>query len=149
MTDVPARIDPSAFADRLRDRIRSTLGDLIPEEQWNVLMKAETERFFNPRREGQGYYERSTPSDFTTIVQAALGEHVRERVKKYLETDPEWQKQWDGQNVAGIPKKLDEMIERNLPVLMRECVGLFFTGFAAHASMNAQMQIDQRLQNPR
>lgn len=145
MSDVPAKIDPTVFADRLRDRIRSTLGDLIPEEQWNALMRAEVDRFFNEKREGSGYHERRYPSDFAAIVQEAIGQHVRERVKAYLDNDPEWKKKWDGHDFTGIPAKLEEMIEKNLPVLLRECVGLFFTGFAAHAAMNANMQIDQRL----
>lgn len=141
------KIDPSVFADRLRDRIRATLGDLIPEDAWDTLMKAEMDRFFNARREGSGFYERSIPSDFTAIVQEMFAQHVRERVKNFLANDPSWQRRWDGAGDAIIPTALEAMIERNLPVLMRECVGAFFSGFAACAATSAVMQIEQRMRS--
>lgn len=147
-TSVPAKLDSASLADKLRDRIRSSLGELIPEEQWTALMRAEVDRFLKPRVEGQpGYYQREVPSDFHTIATQVIGEEVRARLKKHLEESPEWKARWSADGgLDCLPKRLEEMIERNLPVLMRECVVNLIAGIAQKSTMDSVMAIEARVQ---
>jgi hypothetical protein len=143
--NVPAVSNASQFGDRLRERIRNTLGDLIPDDQWDMLLAAEMKRFFEPRVEGNpGYHQQRIPSDFTTIVQEEFAKWARTKIVAYLETDPGWQTKWGGTG-GELPTKLDEMIERNLPILMRECVASFFVGIAGRAQVSALHAIEQRM----
>lgn len=143
--NLPAVVDPSQFADRLRERIRNTIGDLIPDEQWDKLLASEMERFFKPQTQGSGYYDQRTlPSDFSRIVQEEFGKWAKAKMQTHLESDPGWQSKWTGEG-AELPKKLEEMIERNLPVLMRECVASMFVGLAGRAQMSALQAIEQRM----
>lgn len=148
MTDsaVPAKFDNASLADKLRERIRSTLGELISDEQWTAMMRAEVDRFLKPRVEGSGYHQRTTPSDFQAIAESVIGENVRARMKKHLEESPEWQSRWDPKGgPENLPKRLEEMVERNLPVLMRECVGQLFAGLSQKATFDSLQAIEQRL----
>lgn len=145
MTDnLPVKLEPTQFVDKLRERIKGTLGELIPDDQWDAMMKSEVDRFFNSRVEGRDYNRREIPSGFTEIVQAEIGSYVKVRVQKYLAEDPGWEQKW-----GTIPPKLDKMIEDNLPILMREMVAAFFGSLASMTSMSTVSAIEARMNKPR
>lgn len=149
MTDtVPAKIDPSQFVDKLRERIRSTLGELIPDDQWAAMMKAETERFFNRSREGSGYFARERQSDFQDIAVAVIADETRARFKAYFESSEDWRMRWNSSGENSAPKRIEAMIEANLPLLMKEVVTSFFAGLAGTASFNALRAVEQKLGQP-
>jgi len=133
MADV-MKIEPAQFVDKLRERIRSSLGELIPEEQWNAMLRAEIERFFAERVE-RGYYsgsERRIPSDFTFVAQETLAAEARKRIGAYFERDA-WAQRWEGGN-ADIPARLEQLVQENLPGLMRECVLVLLGRIASRSS---------------
>lgn len=145
MTDnLPAKLEPVQFVDKLRERIKGTLGELIPDDQWDAMMKTEVDRFFNSRVEERNYARREIPSGFTEIVQAEIASYVKVRVQKYLAEDPGWQHKW-----GEMPPKLDKMIEDNMPVLMREVVAAFFGSLSTMTSMSTVSAIEARMNRPR
>lgn len=145
---MPVKFDPASLSDRLRERIRSSLADLIPPEQWDAMMKAEIDRFFNARLVGATYDKQLVSSDFEAIVLDAVRADARERVKQYLTTDPGWQSRWDSKdNVGLLPEKLEALLRDNAHTILRECAVEFFTYFGRDVAGRAVHAIGQQIQN--
>lgn len=92
-----AKFDPSSYVDKVRDKIKQSLIDVIPDDQWNVMLRAEISSFFEKKYDpGNGYTAASTkPSEFHRIVEAVLEEETKKRVRVIL-AGPEWTAYWDG-----------------------------------------------------
>ena len=142
MTDaVPAKMSTDDLAGRLRDRIRDSLGDLIPDAQWTEMMKAETERFLNPRP-SSGYRQNKLPSDFSTIVQEEFGAWVRTKVKAHLNS-PAWKETWDTEGRPVLPEKFKGLLVEQMPAMLREVVVGMLSGTfqAAKAAALHEMEV--------
>lgn len=92
-----AKFDPATYVDKVRDKIKQSLIDIIPDEQWNAMLAAEIAGFFKEQVvPGNGYHTTSTkPSEFHRIVLTVLEEDTKRRVKDML-ASPEWSSYWDG-----------------------------------------------------
>lgn len=92
-----AKFDPSTYVDKVRDKIKQSLVDVIPDEQWNTMLKAEISAFFESRRERNHYSNemREIPSEFRRIVLNVIEEEVKRRVRDML-NGPDWTAYWDG-----------------------------------------------------
>jgi len=49
METLPEKFDPSKLMDGVRDRIKATFVSLIPDDQWEVMVKKEIDAFFEPK----------------------------------------------------------------------------------------------------
>src|SRR4051812_12848305 len=76
------KFDPSKLMDGVRDRIKATFVSLIPDAQWEQLVKAEIDRFFESNRD-YSYRERAT-SDFQKVVMEVLSDITKEKVREAL-----------------------------------------------------------------
>ena len=77
----------------VKDRIKSTLVGLVPEEHWENLIQNEVTEFFKPKE--AGYSNRVVSvSDFQVIVQRELQKICEERVRAFL-NGPKFQTRWD------------------------------------------------------
>ena len=96
MTEV-AKFDPATYVDKVRDKIKQSLIDIIPDEQWNAMLAAEISSFFKEQVvPSNGYRDTTTkPSEFRRIVLAVLEEETKKRVRDML-ASPEWSSYWDG-----------------------------------------------------
>lgn len=92
-----AKFDPAAYVDKVRDRIKQSLVDVIPDEQWNVMLKAEISAFFESKteRSAHGHETRELPSEFRRIVKGVVEEDTKRRVREML-SGPDWTSYWDG-----------------------------------------------------
>lgn len=97
MTTEVAKFDPTTYVDKVRDKIKQSLIDIIPDEQWNAMLGAEISGFFKEQVvPGNGYRETTAkPSEFRRIVLGVLEEETKKRVRDMLAT-PEWGSYWDG-----------------------------------------------------
>ena len=97
MTTEVAKFDPATYVDKVRDKIKQSLIDIIPDEQWNTMLAAEISSFFKEQIvPGNGYRETtSKPSEFRRIVLVVLEEETKKRVRDML-ASPEWSSYWDG-----------------------------------------------------
>lgn len=102
----PQAFDPAAAVNAIRDKIRGAMLDIIPDEQWEALIKAEMHQFMNDRSIGNGYNERIEPAGFKKIVRELLEEDAKLRVKAFL-ASPEWRGQWlnNDESVSDAVKK--------------------------------------------
>lgn len=101
------KFDPSKLMDGVRDRIKATFISLIPDAQWEQLVKTECDKYFKIEEKYCGSYENTSP--FGTEVQKLLSEEVKIRVKDYL--TKEWSTTyWDG----GAPNTINENLKKLL-----------------------------------
>lgn len=90
-----------SFEDRMMERIKSSIGDLITNEDLAKLVKKGIEdSFFKPRIRKSGYSEIETPSLMTEIVTDLLTEQMK------LATD-----QWVKNNSDEVAKVMDDVIK--------------------------------------
>lgn len=95
-TDIekPQPYDPNAAVEAIRTKIRGAMLDVIPDEQWNAMIKAEMASFMSDRVErSQWGHETRYEAGFKKIVRELLEQNASERVKALLET-PEWRANW-------------------------------------------------------
>jgi hypothetical protein len=102
MTTEVTKFDPATYVDKVRDKIKQSLIDIIPDEQWNTMLKAEIMMFFEGRQERANTYNnemRKVPSEFHRIAMNVIEEETKKRVRDMLHTS-EWTTYWDGTKQA-------------------------------------------------
>lgn len=92
-----AKFDPVTYVDKVRDKIKQSLIDVIPDDQWNTMLKAEISSFFEPQAVPGDWNRAATtkPSEFHRIVLTVLEEETKKRVRDTL-AGPEWASYWNG-----------------------------------------------------
>jgi hypothetical protein len=97
MSTEVTKFDPSTYVDKVRDKIKQSLVDVIPDEQWNTMLKAEISAFFENKRERSAYSSeyREIPSEFRRIVAVVVEEETKRRVCEML-SGTDWSSYWDG-----------------------------------------------------
>jgi len=95
-----AKFDPNSYVDKVREKIKLSLIEIIPDEQWNAMLKTEIAAFFENKVEQVSAYYSSTkprliPSEFRQLVLGMLETETKRRVIEILAT-PEWSGYWDG-----------------------------------------------------
>lgn len=97
MSTEVAKFDPTTYVDKVRDKIKQSLIDIIPDEQWNAMLSAEISGFFKEQVvPGNGYRETTTkPSEFRRIVLTVIEEETKKRVRDML-ASAGWSSYWDG-----------------------------------------------------
>ncbi len=100
------KFDPSKLMDGVRDRIKATFISLIPDAQWEQLVKTECEKYFKIENNYSSYRDNSL---FGQEVQRLLAEEVKTRVKDYL--SKEWATTyWNGGGVETLNENLKKLL---------------------------------------
>lgn len=89
------KFDPANYVDKVRDKIKQSLIDVIPDDQWNTMLRAEIESFFKTRTYSHYGEQKEQPSEFHRIVLNVLEEETKKRVRDML-SGSEWVSYWDG-----------------------------------------------------
>ncbi|QQO97231.1 hypothetical protein M1M30_gp131 [Maribacter phage Colly_1] len=79
---------PEDLMDGVRAKIKSTFVDLIPEEAWDAMVKAEVNSFMSPKSYNN-YNRTEQVSNFQFVIRDVLTEATREKCKELL-NDPEF-----------------------------------------------------------
>lgn len=109
------KFDPATLMQGVKDRIKSTFVSLIPEEQWEEMVKKEVDKFFREyeiRGDGRRYV-----SDFSSLVVSLLKEECERRMKEYLGS-PEFQTIWTDNGQKTINHAIKEMIIENSGLIL-------------------------------
>lgn len=107
MSTEVAKFDPATYVNAVRDKIKQSLVDVIPDEQWNAMLTTEISGFFENRtNRDQWGGTTTTMSEFHRIVKLVLEEETKKRVRDMLNS-AEWTSYWDG-----TKQKAGEEIER-------------------------------------
>lgn len=108
-------------AEKLREKIKLGFAELIPDEQWNEMIKAEFKKFLEPRTVRTQYGpDRIEPSGFSSICQDVLQKIVRER----LEAETNTWKSWD----ATLSATVHEWMEKNGATIAQEFLKNLLSG---------------------
>jgi len=73
------KFDPASLMQGVRDRIKSTFVSLIPDAQWEEMVKAEIDKFLKSDR-----WE-NPKSPFQKVVEEVIHEKLKEKVKLLIE----------------------------------------------------------------
>lgn len=90
MTEIE-KFDPSTLAEKVRDRIRNSIADLIPDDAWSTLIKKEVDVFFAPKQETS--HNKYQPSTISELVRRELHDEIKIRLKEFFQS-AEWKEQW-------------------------------------------------------
>lgn len=86
------KFDPATLMQGVKDRIKATFVSLIPDEQWDQMVKKEIDAYF--RLDSQGY-RHELISHFSITVRDVLQKEVYKRVESTLNS-PEFSINWTG-----------------------------------------------------
>lgn len=139
MADQIAKFEPEKLVDRVRERIRGTIADLIPEDAWTVMVQKEVDLFLKEttreRRYGYQGDSEKVPSGLTQVVYAVLTEETRRRVKTMLD-GPEWQQNWDVQGSVSVAVAM--LVKENMHAIVASILGDAVQRFVNDLNMRIQ-----------
>ena len=131
MEDV-VKFDATEALKSVKEKIKDAFVSLIPDDQWNGMVKTEIDRYFIEAKEG--YAERGMSSNFTKDVHSVLSEEVKGRVRKYLETN--FNSVWNTNCVPVCDNKVSEFIEQNAGKVLQNMIGDFMRMALSNAGYN-------------
>lgn len=111
--------DANEAMKSVREKIKDSFVSLIPDEQWNQMVKKELDEYFKEREEGAGY--RMYASVFTKDVHSVLSEEVKFKVKEYLLNN--FNDIWYDNGVPICNEKVEEIITRNAGKIFSDMIG--------------------------
>lgn len=118
MTTEIKQFDASQAMASVKERIKDAFVSLIPDEQWEQMVKKEVASYFDVKTEG---YQRGQSSGFTQDVHRVLKEEVDKRVKGYLQSN--FTTVWDQNGVPKCDQKVEEMITKNAGKILADIIG--------------------------
>jgi hypothetical protein len=118
MTTEINQFDASQAMASVKERIKDAFVSLIPDEQWEQMVKKEVASYFDVKTEG---YTRGQSSDFTQDVHRVLKEEVDKRVKEYLQSN--FTTVWDQNGLAKCNQKVEEIITKNAGKVLADMIG--------------------------
>ena len=114
------KFDPTTAMVTIKEQIKNTFASLIPEEQWEAMVKKEIDSYFEEKAEV--YDTRGRSSTFTKDVHTLLAEEVKSRTKVYL-TGPDFQTTWVHNGISTCNIKVEEMITKNAGKILADMIG--------------------------
>jgi hypothetical protein len=115
------KFDPAALMQGVRDRIKATFVSLIPDAQWEQMVKKEIDEFF---KAGDGYSSsRDLRSSFQKEVNLALVDITKEKIKVMMKSYQETA--WDN-NAPKINEELKKVLEVEAPKIFTSMFAQMF-----------------------
>lgn len=118
------KFDPSTLMQGVKDRIKATFVSLIPDAQWEQMVKTEVDGFFKTRESGYNY--KSQVSDFTFLVNACLQEECKKRMTEYLTSD-DFITNYTNNGVPVVTEKVKQLIVENSGEILASMMGGVFS----------------------
>jgi len=118
------KFDPSTLMQGVKDRIKATFVSLIPDEQWEQMVKKEVDDFFNTK--DREYNNRNRYSDFQAIVRTELEAEARKRLLDYI-SSPDFNTVWQGSGLPVATEFVKNMVVENSGAILSN----FYAGMAS------------------
>jgi hypothetical protein len=113
------KFDVNEAMKNVKDKIKDAFVTLIPDEQWNEMVKKEIDSYF--KQTEARYDNRQYVSDFTRDVHSVLQQEVKNRVKTYLNDN--FNATWYDNGVPVCNAKVEEMITKNAGKILSDMIG--------------------------
>ena len=114
------KFDVNEAMKNVKDKIKDAFVSLIPDEQWNEMVKKEVDSYF--KEENKGY--NSNPvysSSFTKDVHSVLSLEVKTRVGEYLKEN--FTPVWSNNGIPVCNAKVEEIITNNAGKILADMIG--------------------------
>lgn len=134
MSEDIKKFDAADAMKSVKEKIKDSFVSLIPDDQWNNMVKKEVEDYFKERPQGYSLSNRPV-SDFHYDVRAVLSEEVKQRVKKYLEDN--FRSVWHENGIPKCDEKVEEIITKNAGKILAEMIGGQLQSMLANAGYRA------------
>lgn len=118
MSNEIEKFDPSTLMQGVKDRIKATFVSLIPDDQWDQMVKKEVDDFF--RESNSGYDNRRYTSEFKIVVWKVLEEEAKIKIKGVL-ANPEFQTTYNG-NKQELSKTIQDAIVAKAPEIFMQAI---------------------------
>lgn len=110
------KFEPINFVEKLRDKMKQSMIDLIPEEQWNTMLKAELDSFFSDKTDRNAYSYNTVPSELKQVIRKILNEEIQKKVRDMLHS-PQWEAEWKNNEMVAGEKIMALMKEHGASIL--------------------------------
>ena len=118
------KFDPSTLMQGVKDRIKATFVSLIPDEQWDKMVKNEVDDYFKPKQIGYSS-DRKMASDFQILVRNIIENEATKKLKEYL-TSPDFITMWAENGIPIASGQVKQMcIENSGQILANFYAGIF------------------------
>ena len=107
--------DATEALKSVKERIKDSFVSLIPEAQWNEMVKKEVDK------QEERYINTNYSSNFTKDVHSVLQEEVKERIKEYLAAN--FSDIWYDNGIPICNSKVEEMITKNAGKILTDLIG--------------------------
>jgi hypothetical protein len=134
MTEV-TKFDPNAYVDKIREKIKASLIDVIPDDQWNTMLRAEITQFFESKRPAY-HGGPAQPSEFHRVVMSVIEDETKTRVKELLNS-PEWTSHWDGTKMQAADE-IARLVRENSAAIMAKWLEAAITQVVDRMRFTAQ-----------
>lgn len=114
------KFDANKAMQSVKEKIKDAFVSLIPDSQWDEMVKKELDDYFKVR-EDNNYNQNRYGSNFTRDVHALLKEEIDSRVKNYLATN--FTTVWFHNGIAICDSKIEEMIVKNSGKILTDMIG--------------------------
>lgn len=130
-----AVVENKTFEEKMKDRIKESIGDLIGDEDLKKLLDAAMhDVFFKPSRIKINSYDwKDGPSFLQQIVQELMEPVVREYIKEYIDT-----------NQDVVTKTIGEVVQEGVGVSMIKAMHGLFQQDLYTLSANIQSRLQSR-----
>ena len=116
------KFDPQTLMQGVKDRIKATYVSMIPDEQWESMVKKELDDFFRPKEIS---YQRESKSDFQLLCRDAIHAKAKEEMVKFLAT-PEFLTTWESNGIPVCNEFIRKMVVENSGVILANFYGGLF-----------------------
>jgi len=110
---------PEHVMDKVKDKIKSSFVDLIPEDQWDLMIKKVINDWLKQKKVSA--YRDDYQSDFDQLVRSCLNDHAKERVKEIIEEFQEFS--WKEEGTINLNIRIEEMIIKNSGKILASIIG--------------------------
>jgi hypothetical protein len=141
MSDIVKAVDTKSISDRLHEKVRGTLLDILTDDEWRGLVQGEVEKFCKDTEKKTTYGTTKHESELGKIVKEELELVAKQKLKETLETD-----EWVGTQEF-MSARIKSFLEDNAATIIRDMLGAVFQEAVETVSRNVACQITQSLQS--
>lgn len=118
------KFDPADAMKNIKDRIKSSFVELIPDEQWNEMVASEIKSFFYKKSDYS--YHRESKSDFEVLVRNEITKESIKRMAEYFSSQ-EFNEMWqlNGNNI--LSQKVKDLLIENSGIILANMLGVEFS----------------------
>lgn len=121
------QFNPNDIMQGVKDRIKATFVDMIPDEQWESMIKKECDDFLNGRPNNSwGSNNGRYFPEFKKIVENELQEECKRRMKEYL-SSKDFETTWVAYGEPVCCKAVEKIIIENSGSMLINMFGGIFS----------------------